>query len=293
MKELFDKKYVSQQEYDKSESAYSQAKSSYEASMSRYDEANASYKKVQRDAERTVIYAPINGIVTKLNVELGEKVVGTNMMAGTEMLIVSDLNVMNAVVDVDENDITMVNIGDDADVQVDAFPDQVFKGKVIEIGHSANLTSLGTQDQVTNFSVKIRLIDHDRKMRPGMSCNADITTKIHPNVKSVPLQSVTVRNFTGVDRNPDLNKSTGHINKESTEATKTTKPPSVVFVNNKGKAKMVSVETGISDKGYIEILKGLAEGDEIISGPFSAVSRTLKDGDPVKVETIKKPNFKK
>ena len=161
------------------------------------------------------------------------------------------------------------------EVQIDAFPDEVFKGEVFEIGHSANLTSLGTQDQVTNFSVKIRLIDHEIKMRPGMSCNADIVTKIRENVKAVPLQSVTVRNFTGVDRNPDLDKSKGRINKETAAIKKTSKPPSVVFINKKGKAKMVSVETGISDKGYIEIIKGLGEGDDVISGPFSAVSRTL------------------
>lgn len=293
MKELFDKKYISSQEYDKYQSQYEQAKSSYESATSRYDQANAMYRKVQRDAERTILYAPIAGVVTKLNVELGEKVVGTSMMAGTEILVVSDLNVMNAVVDVDENDITMVNIGDMAEVQIDAFPDEVFKGTVIEIGHSANLTSLGTQDQVTNFSVKIRLLNNEIKMRPGMSCNADIITKVRANVKAVPLQSVTVRNFTGVDRNPDLDKSEGRINKENTGNNKSSKPPSVVFINKKGKAKMVSVETGISDKGYIEIISGLGEGDEVISGPFSAVSRTLKNGDVVKVEKLKKPNFKK
>ncbi|MEJ5286795.1 MAG: ABC transporter, RND-adapter-like protein [Candidatus Kapaibacterium sp.] len=283
--ELYEKEFASKQEFELAKANYERAVAAYNASLSNYQQALAAYKQMQKSFERTEIYSPINGIVTSLSVEKGEKVVGTAQMAGTEIMQVADLSVMNAIVEVDENDIVNVKVGDTADIEVDAIPDEIFKGVVVETGHSAMTSKLGTQDEVKNFKVKIRILNPDRRLRPGMSCNAEIQTNKKENVLAIPLQAVTVRleDFT-----PKSDVSSGEIEK-SQEEKKTIKktPPSVVFLNDKGKAKMVKVKTGISDKGYIEIIDGLKEGDEVISGSFMAVSKLLKDGSPIKVDTVK------
>lgn len=283
--ELYQKEFASKQEFELAKTNYDRAVASYNASLSNYQQALAAYKQMQKSFERTTIYSPINGVVTSLSVEKGEKVVGTAQMAGTEIMQIADLSVMNAIVEVDENDIVNVKVGDSAEIEVDAIPDEVFKGIVVETGHSAIASRLGTQDEVTNFKVKIRFLKPDRRLRPGMSCNAEIQTNKRENVLAVPLQAVTVRmeGFT-----PKTDVSSGDIEKESeSEKMKKKTPPSIVFLNDNGKAKMVQVKTGISDKGYIEIIEGLKEGQEIISGSFMAVSKLLKDGSPIKVDTSK------
>lgn len=290
VKELYEKEFSSQDELDKVQASYQQANSSYKASLSRYQQAFASLKQVQRNAERTTIFAPQDGIVTKLTVEKGEKVVGTEMMAGTDMMIVSDLNIMNAVVEVDENDIVLVKVGDTARIEIDAFPDRIFRGKVIEIGHSAITNQLGTQDQVTNFQVKIRMIDLEPKLRPGMSCSVDIETQTRKDIIAVPLQAVTIRTK-GLDTKPDINED--GINKDEEKTEKVKRPPSVVFVQDGKKAKKIEVSTGISDNGFIEITKGLKAGDKIITGNFIAVSKKLEDGTLIKVDTRKSKFNKK
>ncbi len=294
MKELHQKKFISDAEFDIAQAAYDQAVSSYESAQARYRQAQATYNQFERNFARTTIKSPIDGIITSLSVEEGEKVVGTAQMAGTEMMRVSDLSIMNAEVEVDENDIVIVSMGDTSSVEIDALPDKIYTGKVIEIGHSAIVSALGSQDQVTNFKVTIRLLDEEPKLRPGMSCNAEIATETKYNVLSVPLQAVTIRDK-DFDRSPDVNKDRGMMRKEEdTDNKKSNKPQSVVFIKDGDKAKMVKVETGVSDEGIIEITKGLKEKQTIISGSFQAVSKLLDDGSLVKVDSsYKKFEFKK
>lgn len=294
-KELYDKEFLSEAEYDVANAAYKQAVTAYESAQARYKQAQATYKQFERNFARTTIKSPIDGIITSLTIEEGEKVVGTAQMQGTEMMRVSDLSVMNAEVEVDENDIVLVSVGDTADVEIDALPDKIYKGKVIEIGHSAIVNSLGSQDQVTNFKVTIRLLDTEPKLRPGMSCNTDIATETRYNVLSVPLQAVTIRDK-DFDRSPDVRKNTGMMRKEEDDkdSKKKEKPQSVVFLKDGNKAKLQKVETGISDEGIIEITEGLEEGQTIISGSFRAVSKLLEDGSLVDVDSsYKKFEFKK
>ncbi len=290
--ELYKKEFASKQEFELAKSNYDRAVANYNASLSRYQQALAAYKQMQKSYERTTIVSPISGIVTSLSVEKGEKVVGTAQMAGTEIMQIADLSVMNAIVEVDENDIVNVKVGDTADIEVDAIPDEIFKGVVVETGHSALTSKLGTQDEVTNFKVKVRFLKPDRRLRPGMSCNTEIRTNVRPNVLAVPLQAVTVRFEEGKSFATDV--GSGEIQKvDEKDKEKVKVPPSVVFLNDKGKAKMVKVKTGISDKGYIEIIEGLKEGDEVISGSFMAVSKLLKDGSPIKIDSTKSRFVKK
>jgi HlyD family secretion protein len=290
--ELYKKEFASRDEFDRAKSAFDQAQSRYQSSLSEYSRSLSALKQVKVQATRTSIYAPMNGIVTSRTVELGEKVLGTAQMQGTEMMRIADLSVMNALVDVDENDIVNVKIGDTARITVDAVPDHTINGVVIAIAHSAKVNKLGTQDEVTNFQVKIRIIDPEAKLRPGMSCNVDIETETHRDVLAVPLQAVTVRD-TAFNATPDVQQS--GVRKVDDDKVKRVakRPPSVVFLNDKLKAKMVKVETGLSDRGYIEIKSGLEEKAEIISGSFQAVSRDLKDGALIRIDTLNKSKWKK
>jgi HlyD family secretion protein len=289
--ELFKNKYISQQEFDNYNTTYQQLVSNYKSSLARYEQAVASYKQIQKNAERTSIYSTMNGIVTKRNVEKGETVLGTQQFQGTEILRISDLSVMNAVVDVDENDIVLLKKGDTAQIEIDALPDYIFKGIVYEIGHSAITSSTVTQDQATKFKVKLRILNPNPSLRPGMSCNADITTLTKYNVVSVPLQSVTMRMQNKKDDGFGIKKVDKN---DSEEMKKKERPPVVVFIKDKDKAKMVTVKTGISDDGYIEILEGLNENDEVISGSFQAISKLLEDGSLIKItDDSKKKSTKK
>lgn len=287
--DLYNKEYASKQELEFAKSTYDKTVSNYQASLSRYQQSLSALKQIQRSADRSTITAPINGIVTKLSVEKGEKVLGTSQFQGTELMQLADLNVMNALVDVDENDIVLVKIGDSVKIEVDALRDIFFKGTVAEIGHSAKVNSLGTQDEVTNFKVKIRFVDKDKRLRPGMSCNVEIETNKRENVLTVPLTAVTVRDVK-LNSTPDLGSSgVQKVQDDTKEKQKVKRPPSVVFTRNGTKAKMITVQTGISDRGFIEITDGLKEGDEIISGNFMAVSKLLRDGTVIKTEATGKP----
>ncbi len=289
-RELFKNKYISQQEFDTYNSNYQALSSNYKSALARLEQAQASLRQILKNAERTTIYSPINGVVTKRNVEIGETVLGTQQFQGTEMLRISDLSVMNAIVEVDENDIVLVRKGDTATVEVDALPDLVLKGIVIEIGHSAIQSNALTQDQSTNFSVKLRLINPDPRLRPGMSCNAEITTETKYDVPAVPLQSVTIRTTDFNQDGPGIRQV-----KDDEESKIKKRPPTIVFVRDKDKVKSKVVKTGISDDGYIEITEGIDLGMEVVSGSFQAISKQLEDGSKI---TIKKkestsPNKKK
>ena len=296
IKKLVDQNFASLEEYDRVKATYDQALSSYKASLSRYEQALAFLKETKRDAERTTIFSPIDGIVTSLSVEVGEKVVGTGLMQGTEMMRISDLNVMNAVVEVDENDIVMVNIGDQVDVEIDAFPERIFLGQVIEIGHSAIQSLQGTQDQVTNFEVKIRIMEVEGKLRPGMSCNVEIKTDVKEDVLAVPLLAVTVRD-TSFDSTPDVSEVTRGISKveEDDGKKKKKRPPTVVFVkaNDGNIVTKREVKTGISDNGFIEITEGLKQNEEVVSSPFSVIKDDLKDSSKIRIDKFKDKKKKK
>jgi len=280
-KELHHKGLASNSEFEAAETKYLTTKASYDAAAANVLQSKAQLREVLETLYKTTIYSPMDGIVTQLNVELSERVLGSGFSQGTDIMTVADLSNMEAVVDVDENDVVLVSVGDTANVTVDAFGDRVFHGVVTEIGNSAKSSGFGTQEQVVNFSVKIKLLDLDSNLRPGMSCNADIETETVKDVISVPIQSVTAR--TDV---PESKDSTKAGKKEDVEMSKPkfNKPKEVVFLADNGKAKLVVVETGISDDNYLEIKSGLNVDDEVISGSYRAISRELEDGSIVRVE---------
>jgi HlyD family secretion protein len=288
-KELYAKKLASESDLETAKSNYLSAEGSFDAANANIQQTQAALK-VQNDALRKcTIYSPMAGIVTQLNMELGEKVLGSGFSQGTNIMTVSDMNNIQAVVDVDENDIVLVHVGDTARVKVDAFGDRVFRGLVQQVGNSAITTGTGTQDQVVNFEVKIKLIDTDPGLRPGMSCNAKIETARKKDVLSVPIQSVTARTgnefmVVGNDQ-PDQNAPTSTKKKEDS------KPKEIVFVVKDNKAKTVDVQTGISDDNYIEVTSGLKGDEEVVTGSYKAISRDLKNGIAVRVENRGKGNI--
>jgi HlyD family secretion protein len=272
--ELYARNFLSRQELEQAQTLYQQALGRYQAALAERDRAQAALRQAQLQVSRTAIYAPIDGIVTSLSVAVGEKVVGTMQMQGTELLRIADLRRMLAVVEVNENDVTLLHVGDSATVTVDAIPRRSFRAVVTEIAHSpkrAKAEAFGAAaapEEVVNFEVKLLLLDSDPRLRPGMSCYAEIRTETRHNVLAVPIQAVTVR--------AEERDTLGNARKE---------PPTIVFVHENGRARRVEVETGISDRDYIEIRKGLREGQEVISGSFHAITQVLKDGMPVQVRS--------
>ena len=284
-KELYNKNLSSDAEFQAAKSSYESSKASYQGAMANVSQSEASLKGMEDQLSKTTILSPMDGTVTKLNVELGERVLGSFYSQGTNIMTVSDLNNMEAIADVDENDVVLVAIGDTARIKVDAFGDKIFKGLVKEIGNSAISTGTGTQEQVVNFEVKIKLTDLDPKLRPGMSCNADIETETKDNVLSVPIQSVTARtNIKGPGENAEANDGNPNQNAKKTQE----KVKEIVFVVKNNKAKSVEVETGISNNNYIEVKSGLSGGEEVVSGSYRAISRELNDGANVRVESAAK-----
>lgn len=286
-KELHTKGLASDSELENVETNYLTTKAGYESAQANVLQSKAQLREVLETLYKTTIYSPMDGIVTQLNVELAERVLGSGFSQGTNIMTVADLSNMEAVVDVDENDVVLVSVGDTANVKVDAFGDKIFHGVVTEIGNSAKSAGLGTQEQVVNFSVKIKLIDLDPNLRPGMSCNADIETETVENVMSVPIQSVTIR--TDVPSEEDTTSVEGSEGKPD-QMQMTDKPKEVVFIVENGKAKIVKVEAGISDDNYLEIKSGLEEGQDVISGSYRAISRELENGSVVRVEEKRKGN---
>lgn len=282
---LFKKGLASDSDLETSKSTYLQTLGNYESQRSIVAQTDAALKEAKETLYKTYIYAPMDGTVSSLNVELSERVIGSEFQ-GTELLTVADLSKMEATVDVDENDVVMVSLGDTATIKVDAFGDKTFKGVVTQIGNSATTTGTGTQDEVVNFEVEIRLSNPDINIRPGMSCDADISTETKQNVISVPIQSVTARIKDAAPAAPK-----GGEEDESIAAPKNSKhnnkPKEVVFLSDNGKAKMVEVETGISDDTYIEIKNGLKGNEEIISGPYKAISKDLENGKVISVTNAK------
>jgi HlyD family secretion protein len=281
IKELRAKNLASESELETSSSTYLSTQASYEGAQADVAQSQATLREANEQLYKTTIYSPMDGTISGLSVELGERVLGSGYSQGTTLMTVSDLSNMESVVDVDENDVVLVSMGDTARIKVDAFGDREFRGVVTEIGNSAKTSGLGTQEQVVNFSVRIKLVNPDNKLRPGMSCNADIETETHNSVIAVPIQSVTARGgFTPAPQEGDGEEDMpappqGGANQ---------KPKEVVFLVNNGKAKSTEVKTGISDDNYIEIISGLKGGEKVVSGSYRAISRELNDGVVVKVE---------
>jgi HlyD family secretion protein len=307
-KKLFDQGAISQSDFDIAKATYEGAKADVKGAEDNIDASEynvksteASLKEANDNLAKTNIYSPVNGTVSKLNKEKGERVVGTAQMEGTEIMRLANLNEMEVSVDVNENDIVRVHNGDTSLIEVDAYLDRKFKGIVTEIANSANTTGV-TAEQVTNFTVKIRILQESYKdlmndksvspFRPGMSATVDVQTKRASNILTVPIQSVTTRTdstaFEGKEKKgKEDNEDEGEIvisdsKDKSKEAKAPLKVEECVFVMNDGKAKMVKVKTGIQDNSYIEIVSGLKEGDEVVSGPYSAIAKQLKDGAAIK-----------
>jgi HlyD family secretion protein len=278
--ELYSKKLISDAEYENARTSYNITKAQYASATSAVEQAKASLKQAQEDLAKTVIYSPIDGVVTQINAEVGERVVGTSQMAGTVIMVVADLSRMEARVDVSEVDVIHVSIGDTAILSVDAIPDRKLKGVVYEISNSAKTKGLGTQEEVVNFEVKIKIIDKEPKLRPGMSVTADIETEKKYGVLAVPIQAVTVRT---------LKKNKPIDNPEPQNAKKNDKDDmvEVVFIVENGVAKMVPVKRGISGEMYVEILEGLKGGEDIVIGSFKAINKELEDGVKVRIQKEK------
>jgi len=289
-KELFDKKIISAAEFDQVQADYESAKANLEAQRqnvlaTKYgvDQSQASVQEAGDNLARTTIYAPTDGVVSLLQVELGERVVGTAQMAGTEIMRIANMNSMEVVVEVNENDINRVSLNNEATIEVDAFQNRKFSGVVTEIASSSTTiaaegaTEAGT-DQVTNFNVKIRILpesykdlmredrDNPSPFKPGLSATVDIHTRKETGL-AVPIQSVTLREA----QDTTTNTASGRPQMKE-----------YVFVyDGSGKVKQIEVTTGIQDDAYIRILSGLDEGQEVVSRPFNAISKTLKDGSRV------------
>lgn len=297
-KKLFDKGIISKADWDRAISAFEVAKAAKQASYYSVQSASATVKEAKDNLGRTTIYAPESGTISRLAVELGERVLGTQQMAGTEIMRVANLDNMEVEVDVNENDIVKISIGDSAKVEVDAYLKKEFKGIVTSISNSAS-TSL-TADQVTNFKVKIRILKESytdltegkpasySPFRPGMTATVDIITKRKANIIGIPISAVVVKSDTSGTKKTEVLASD-----EKIEAP-TEKKFECVFVKNGDKAKIRIIKTGIQDDTNIEVLSGLNKGDEIIIGPYTTVTKDLKSGDfifvPSKEEKAAKQN---
>ena len=292
-KTLFDKGVISKADWDRSIATFETAVAGKNSAYYNVQSAAATVNEAKDNLNRTTIYAPMSGTISLLNVELGERVVGTQQMAGTEILRVANLNNMEVEVDVNENDIVKVNIGDSTIVEVDAYLKKEFKGIVTEIANSAAGTLAA--DQVTNFKVKVRIIEESYKdltegkpktyspFRPGMTATVDVITKTRKDAISVPISAIVIKTDTSSTKKPFGKMA----NVEDEDSEKEEEKFECVFVNENGKAKLRVVTTGIQDDTNIEIISGLSKDDEIITGPYNMVSKNLKAGDLIEVKNKK------
>jgi HlyD family secretion protein len=290
-KTLFEKGIISKSDWDKAISSFEVAKANKQSAYFNVQSASATVNEAKDNLGRTVIYAPADGTISVLNVELGERVLGTQQMAGTELLRVANLNNMEVEVDVNENDIVKIKVGDLANVEVDAYLKKQFKGVVTSISNSAS-TAL-TADQVTNFKVKVRILKESYQdlvvgkpasyspFRPGMTATVDIITTTKTNVVHVPISSVVVKSDTTAVK---IGKMDSPEEDSKKAAPKSDKKLECVFVKVGDKAKIRIIKTGIQDDTNIEVMSGLKKGDVVITGPYTTVSKDLNSGDKVFVQ---------
>jgi HlyD family secretion protein len=291
-KELISNDLESPSTFEDKQAAYQVEVARYESTQNRVEQARAALKQSRDDLSKTTIYAPMSGTVSELNKEQGEIAIGSQFQPDV-ILVIADLSEMEAQVDVDENDIVAVAVGHEAEIEVDALPEQVLKGVVSEIANSANVAGAGSADQKTEFEVKISIQDPPGTLRPGMTATADVATKANESAVSVPIQSVAVRTvdqLAGEGGKPRKSKGTA----EAVAAGDTAAPAGaytadkdgfveIVFCLEGGKAVARQVKTGIQSDEMIEILDGLKEGDEIVTGSYRAISRDLVNGAVVTV----------
>ncbi len=295
-KKMYEQKLISDAEIETARSTYASTKADVEAAKQSVIAAEftvksleAGVREAKKNLTRTEIFAPVNGIVSKLNVEKGERVVGTSQMAGTEMMRIANLNDMEVSVDVNENDIVKVSLGDTVLIEVDAYTNRKFKGLVTEVANSATTTTATTSDQVTNFVVKIRILRSSYAdllaragkkravFRPGMSASVEVQTENIKDAIAVPIESVTIRSKSDLDST----KTKKRIAIKSSDIKKDDEIE-VVFVCKDDVLSIRQVKTGIQDDKFIQIISGVNDGEEIVTGPYSAISKTLKMGDKVK-----------
>ncbi len=315
-RELYEAEVIPLNQYEQSDTQYKIAQANVDAANFNVESAQARLRESREQLRKTALYAPMSGTVSQLDIELGERVTGNELQAGTTVMKVARLDQMELEVEVSENDVVNVALGDTASIEVDAYPDRIFKGVVTEIANSARLQGSTFQEQVTNFPVKVRILDphnaESRDMgmadaglvgetpatedypsfRPGMSGTVDIFTNTVEEVLSVPIQAVTVRDFNSIRR--------ARRRGQTAESDSTTDDPEnakpdvadgedlqrmVFAVGEDMKVTATIVETGISDDQFIEIKSGLEAGGRVVNGPYSAVSRELDDGDLVEERT--------
>lgn len=282
-KVLFEKGVISKSDWDKAVSAYEVAKANLESAKYNVQSAMASVNEAQDNLKKTNIYSPADGTISKLNVELGERVVGTIQMTGTEIMRVANLGSMEVEVDVNENDIVKVKVNDTVNVNVDAYLKRTFQGSVTNIANTANSTS--SVDQVTNFKVKIHIKESSYQdliagksagyspFRPGMTATVDILTQTKKNIVIAPISAIIVKKRSEIDANTPQDQAD--------------KRQEAVFVVQDGKALLRAVDTGIQDNTNIEIISGLAKGEQLIIAPYEAITKQLKNNDPVQLNTNK------
>lgn len=312
---LAERGVIAQMELETAQTQSKVAKASFEAAQYRTRSARASLNQASDQLRKTSIYAPMSGTVSQLNVELGERVVGTSQMTGTEIMRIAELGRMELEVDINENDIVNVAVGDSARIDVDAYPQEPFRGVVTQIANSARVSGQGTQEEVTNFPVKIQIrgtYDPDatpvqtaqasdlqeapptssRTLRPGMSGTVDIFTETVPNTVVVPIQAVTVRDFNRLHEGDDADEAEVEASEDAEREGDGPAPMGpmaedlrrVVFLMQDGKAKMVEVETGISDDTHIAVTRGLSGGETVIVGPFRTLRTELEPDDAVRID---------
>ena len=280
MEQLYRSNLESQAMLDTAHATAEVEKARYQSAVDQMEQARAALKQARDALSKTTIYSPLAGTVSQLNKEVGEIALGSQFQEDVVM-VVSNLAGMEALVDVDENDIVLVAMGDGAEVEVDALPDMVQKGEVTEIANSANVTGEGTTDQKTEFEVKLAIVDPVEQLRPGMTASSDIVIETRDSTLCVPIQCVTVRTPEQLEsKNPK--KDGGNIGDAHADSTSEPgyKPDkdgfvTVIFVVAEGYARAVQVDTGIQSDTHIEIVEGLAEGDEVVSGSYRAISQTL------------------
>lgn len=280
--QLYREGISNKQELDKMQSDLASSIAQLAAQKAFVQQAQATLKESGESLNKTAIYSPMDGTISKLNVELGERVLGSGFSQGTDLMTVADLGKMEAIVDVDENDVVLVKIGDTAKIELDAFKNKVYNGVVTQIANSAKTTAAGTQEEVVNFPIKIALNEFNAQVRPGMSCNADIEVETKNNVLTIPIQSVTARSAEAAPAEKPAaggEMAFGKISKK-----KQSKPKEVVFVLDKKTVAMKEVKIGISDNEFIEVISGLKAGDEVVSGPYRAISSELQDKSKVVLE---------
>lgn len=282
-KTLFEKEIISKVEYDNSKTTYEQSKLNVESQKHQVESSRAAVEEANNNLGFTTIYSPVTGTISKLNIEKGERVVGTGQMSGTDIMTIADLNLMEVKVEVGESDVMKLSIGNQCTIEVDAYYKEKFTGKVTEIASSANNTT--SLDQVSNFEVKVRLDQNSyahlikkgvKPFKPGMSASVEIQTKKVLSKLKIPIQAVTSR----VDKTEEKERIKKGLEAELKE---------VVFVYNNGKVEQTFVETGIQDDKYIEIKSGLILSDMVVTAPFNQISKRLKQNS--KVDTVTKENL--